>query len=90
MAELMPNIPYKAAVTDDNGLLNGPWVGFFKQLFLRVGGNIAPSISDLASESSVTALQSSITSLQSSISIINSNIATINANINGLNQGPVL
>lgn len=87
MAELMPNIPYKVAVVDDDGFLSGPWVGFFKQLFLRVGGSIAPSLSDVASASSVTALQSAVTSIQTSISTIQANIVTIQSQINDIGQG---
>ena len=44
----LPNVPYKAPIADQNGLVAQVWQAFFRELFNRVGQNIAPSNTDLA------------------------------------------
>lgn len=40
MSDDVPPVPYKTPLTDRNGLLTVPWIGWFRQLFMRVGGNV--------------------------------------------------
>ena len=62
MANSLPPLPLKTPLTDKNGFLSPAWAGFFVELFNRVGGNIAPSNSEI--NTSTTTIQSQITALQ--------------------------
>jgi len=44
----LPDVPYKTTVLDSRGFLTPTWAAFFRELFNRVGKNIAPSNTDLA------------------------------------------
>lgn len=69
MAESLPPVPYRVAMTNPNtGRLTKPWADFFQQLFIRVGGLEAPSNSEIGttattdSSSQVAALQTQVDS----------------------------
>lgn len=35
---ILPQPPYQVPMTDQNGMISGPWNKWFQQLYLRVGG----------------------------------------------------
>lgn len=74
MANPLPPVPFKAPLTDENGLLTTSWSGFFREIFNQVGGNPAASNSTLSSQT--TTLKATVVTLQ--------------ALVDGLNQGPTL
>jgi len=45
----LPPVPYKTKVLTDGGVLSPPWMAWFRSLFFRVGGNIAPTNSEISS-----------------------------------------
>lgn len=97
--QIVPPVPFKAPVTDDNGLLSTAWAGFFRQLFNRIGGPTALSNLELADEQStgiagalvsITALQGSVSTLRSTVASQTTDLATLQSSVNDLGQGPVL
>jgi hypothetical protein len=70
----MPPIPFKYPISDQSGNLSQTWYPFFRQLFARIGGEVAPSNSE--NNNQITAIQTSLANLQTEI--------------DGINQGPVL
>jgi len=47
MANALPPTPFKFPVVDPNGLVSQAWAGYFRELFLRVGGTSSSSINAL-------------------------------------------
>jgi hypothetical protein len=47
MANSIPPIPVKVPVIGKTGLMTQPWLSFFQEMFLRVGGNSAPGTSQV-------------------------------------------
>lgn len=97
--ETIPPLPYKIPVLTPNGLLSDPWAKWFRQIFTRVGGSVAPSNSELADgqTAQLANVLSHVTELESLLAThtitINSNVARIialEAETSGLNQGPNL
>lgn len=43
----LPNPPYRTQFLDRSGLVATPWIQFFRQMFDRVGGAIAPTNNEL-------------------------------------------
>ena len=63
MATIVPPVPYKTPVLDQNGFLAEPWSKWFRQLAERVGGTVALSNTELAGSPS-TLIGTQVTSLQ--------------------------
>jgi hypothetical protein len=53
MAVLVPPVPYKIPMLTDTGFLTDPWAKWFRAVYVRMGGSVAESNSELASSSSV-------------------------------------
>lgn len=62
MANTLPPTPYNSPIADNRGLITVAWQGFFKELFIRVGGTSGTSNSQLLAL--ITNLQTDITALQ--------------------------
>lgn len=45
----VPPLPYKQLLAGDDGLVSAPWAKWFRQVFERIGGNIALTNNELAS-----------------------------------------
>lgn len=45
-AQDLPPVPYNTPLTGSGGLLTIPWNSWFRQLLIRVGGNVAPTNND--------------------------------------------
>lgn len=84
MSEIVPPVPLKSELTDANGFLSPAWAGFFKQLFNRIGGAVALTNIELATQiGDVPTIQANLTALQATV-------ANLQSMINDLNQGPKL
>lgn len=99
MAAKVPPIPYKVQVLDRSGYLSSPWADWFREMFNRIGGNIALSNVELATlqtedlaalEATVTALQTLVSSIQATVSGHTTSIANLETSVNDLSQGPNL
>lgn len=58
----IPPVPYKTPMLNASGFLTGPWSVWFRQIFNRVGGNIALSNADI--EEQLTNHETDIQELQ--------------------------
>lgn len=81
MAEVVPPVPFKAEVVNENGYISPAWAGFIKQLYSRIGGPVALSNTDL------TTYIGSIPTLQASVTSLTSTVATLQSRIDDLSQG---
>ena len=73
--------PYQTPMTDKNGIIQGIWISWIKQLYVRVGQAVAPS------NSVITTSSSSITVIQSNITTLNTNLIAVQAQADGLSVG---
>jgi hypothetical protein len=92
MAQIIPAIPYKERVLDQNGYLSTAWIGWFRQLFLRVGGIEALSNTELENLPALdlAATNASVTALQTLAIAQGALISTLQGQVSDLNQGPTL
>jgi len=68
MATNMPPPPYNVPFTGQSGVMSIAWQGWFRQLFVRIGGLVAPANSDIEAVQDTTNTQgSSISSLSNQI-----------------------
>lgn len=65
MANPMPPIPFKSPMTDQNGYMTISWIGFFRELFNRIGGTQSSSNATL--ETQVATLQQQVADLQKQV-----------------------
>lgn len=79
---IVQNVPYKVPVTDSSGLISAPWSKWFRQLYDRVGGTIAPSNSQLSGGSLID-----LSTLETQVTHLQSQVAALQVNINDINQG---
>lgn len=84
MAITVPNPPYKTPVTDDRGLMAPSWVSWFREVFNRIGGNVALSNTELAGGSS-----ESLGTLSAAVAALQNDVASLELN-SDFDQGPVL
>lgn len=95
MPEQVPPIPFKSPIANSNGFLNDSWAKWFRQIFARVGGNVALSNTELAEQraSDLSTLNSDISSLQTITSAHDSTLTDVPSlaqAILDLEQGPNL
>lgn len=81
MSNTLPPIPYKSIVTNKSGFLTPAWIAFFRELFFRVGGNVAPTNIELNTGSN---------SISNTVSTHTSQIAALQTKDNDFGQGPNL
>jgi hypothetical protein len=75
MAEKLPPVPYRVPISNPaTGRLSKPWVDFFQQLFLRVGGLEAPTNAEIGATATEDT-SSEITALQTQANTNTTNIA---------------
>lgn len=93
----VPNPPYKSVFADSNGFLTPIWNQFFRQVFIRMGGSLALSNSQLGNninqnlaplQANIATLQGQVTSLQATAVAQATSITTLNSEIDDLSQGP--
>jgi hypothetical protein len=78
VAEVVPPIPYKSQIANENGFISEPWSKWFRQMFLRVGGSDALSNAELAA--SLSSLQTSVDDNTTSLLGLQGSIVTTGAN----------
>lgn len=84
-SDAVPNVPYKSPMLDQGGFLTPAWSAWFRTLFARVGGSVAPSISDINLD--IAGFTTSITNLNANIATLSASISALQGQINDLNQG---
>lgn len=84
MAVTLPPVPLRSAVTDSRGLMSSPWSQWIRTAFERMGGTIAPSVSDLEDQSTA------VTALEALTGTHTTQIAANSASLNDILQGPNL
>lgn len=74
MAENVPPIPYNTPIAGPRGMISDPWGKWFRQVFARIGGNIAPSNSELSSQLSgqVDEIDQSVESIEQRLTALES------------------
>jgi hypothetical protein len=89
VANSLVNPPYSVNVADERGLLTGPWIAFFRSLYIRVGSQQALNNVELATlqTASIATLQTSITALTAQVATLSTQVTT---GLQALGQGPVL
>lgn len=81
MSITLPPVPYKSSLVDKTGFLTPAWSGWFRDVFQRIGGTVAPSNNEIAE------LQATTTSQGSSIDATETTVDSILDSIEALNQG---
>jgi hypothetical protein len=98
MAKPLPPFPFKSQAVNRSGWFSPIVVGWFRDLYVRVGGLEALSNVELAQlqqedleeiEADISSIQSSITSLQATVAGHTSSIAALNSQIEDLKKAPV-
>lgn len=70
MAVSLPPAPYKTPVVDRTGVMSNAWIGWFREMFIRIGGNVAPSNDELGTSADVTTLQNQVATLQTQVTVL--------------------
>lgn len=60
----LPPVPHKVPMTDQSGHLNQAWSKWFRDMFVRIGGTVAPSNTELVSEVDIAGINQDIQDLQ--------------------------
>lgn len=81
---VVPEPPFKTPMVDAKGIISSVWIGWVRQTFLRIGGNIALSNSDIE-----TLLGADISDLQADVAQLQNDVAALQA-VSEIDQGPVL
>lgn len=88
MADIpLPNIPYRSALVDEQGLITPAWSAFLRELYTRVGGPNALTNLELESLSGGAVLQSEVDALELTVA---ANQAANEIRFDELGQGPNL
>lgn len=82
------DVPYKTPPLGTNNLISPTWAAFFRDLFVRAGGNSSYSNAELANLIS-GGLSTDVSSLQSQVTSLSSSLTALQATVNGLGQEPV-
>lgn len=90
-ARVIPPIPYNIPIVDSSGRVTVAWSKFFRQIFIRVGENIALSNVELENleNENLEDIESDIAALQLLTTSQGNAITALQSDINGLNQEPV-
>lgn len=85
----VPPVPYKSPLSNKNGFISEVWAKWFRQVFHRIGGNIALTNIELEDTTSaeVTALDLRVDALETLTLSHTSSISNLQENINDLKQG---
>lgn len=83
MAEnALPDVPFKAKVLDSQGYLTQVWAAFFRELFSRVGKNIAPSNTELSEFIvDISDIESDIVTLQGTTAALEARLLNVEGGI---------
>ncbi len=90
MSVTVPPVPYKTPMTDSSGRLSNMWSKWFREVFERIGGTIAPSNSDLVGVVELSTLEGDISSLETITTTQTADINALEAMVEGLQQGRAL
>lgn len=90
-APTLPNVPYQSQAVEQSGFFSPPWTAFFRELFNRVGKNIALTNTQLEElqAANLATINTEITNLQSLAFIQNIEITSLQLAINDLSVGPL-
>lgn len=83
MAEDVPPIPYNAPIVNQGGFISDPWGKWFRQVFTRIGGNFAPSNTDLAAS-----LSGQVSEIDDDVESLSERVSSLENQAAGLGQGP--
>lgn len=73
--QTLPPLPYRSPLLDNAGYLTQAWSVFFRQLFERVGGSVAPSNSD------IVAVSDELDALTLTVGTIDSDLTTLEGTV---------
>ncbi len=78
MSITVPNVPYKAPIADQSGLISQAWAGWVQQVTLRIGGRVALTNIELQDlrESDLTDIRADILALQTSLTSLTTEVET--------------
>lgn len=65
MANKLPPLQLQIPLVDKSGLVSKPWVAWFRETVLRIGGTDAATITELQQQ--ITVLQGQVAELQTQI-----------------------
>lgn len=78
----VPFPPYKVAVLDQNGFVSKTWADWFREVYQRIGGKVAPPNSDFSG--SMGDLAATVSTLSGTVSSLSSQVTAL---ANELGQG---
>lgn len=73
--------PYTVPFVDSKGVLTPAGLNFIKQVYIRLGGSLAPTNSD------ITAVQNSFTTANTTLTSLQTDVNILQVEINGLDVG---
>lgn len=83
----LPNVPYRIAIVDENGILTPEGAAFFRSLYIRVGQANALTNLELQALAGGAVQQAEIDALTA---VVIANQAADDLQFSNLSQGPVL
>lgn len=84
MSVTIPPVPYKSPIVSETGFLTPPWEKWFRELFMRIGGVVALSNTELETQ------LGGITDVETQVVAHDSSLDDLENEIDYLKRGPVL
>lgn len=73
MANSLKPPPYQIPLTDRSGLISNIWNQWIRELYVRVGGTIAPSLSEISNERQI--LENQMADLQAEVTVLRNEVS---------------
>lgn len=84
MSNTVPPVPYKSPMINNEGFLTSPWDKWFREVFVRIGQNIAPSNTEISVQ------LEDLPDIQSQIDVISAELSAIDDDVQRIAQGRAL
>lgn len=78
---VIQNPPYTVPFVDSKGMLTTAGINFIKQVYIRLGGSLAPTNSD------ITTIQNTFTTTNTTLTSLQTDVNILQAEVNGLSVG---